>query len=546
MKLWAGKRAKDTEQPKIRVHLEEGPGAPADWSFTEPFRIGREMDCEVRIEAGQVSRIHAEVTLDGGTWWIRDLGSTNGVYVDGEKTARAPLRGETILRLGRDGPSVRISLEQRSDAPSAEATSRARSVQERTPATYEQSDAEERPDDTDLVPAARPVMPGPGGSSRRLEPSLEAYIQKYFDSDEDAAGDHTRMIRRAYAEVHKQHERKYVRIFAVLGALLAIVGGYAIIQELRIDRFERLAAEAFYSMKATDAQLAKLTIAVEETNDTSLSEYLDGLEQSSRESRATYEVYVEELGVRRKLTPEEQVIYRMANIFNESETEIPADFIREVREGIQFWQTQGRVDLSRAVERANQEGYTEHIVRTMQQYGLPPQFFYLALQESKFDVEAVGTPTRFGYAKGMWQFIPETAERYGLHIGGLAEYGQFDAQDERHDFERSTEAAARYLRDIYGKLAQASALLAMASYNWGEGRVVPKLEELLEDIPDDPRARSYWRFYEEYSSRMPDETKDYVRKIFAAAVIGEDPRLFGFDFDNPLANYIEGGSSARP
>ena len=60
-----------------------------------------------------------------------------------------------------------------------------------------------------------------------------------------------------------------------------------------------------------------------------------------------------------------------------------------------------------------------------------------------------------------------------------------------------------------------------------------------EGIPADPGSRNYWAFIGEYSDRMPEETKDYVLKIFAAAVIGESPRLFGFDMDNPLAPYLE-------
>jgi hypothetical protein len=95
-------------------------------------------------------------------------------------------------------------------------------------------------------------------------------------------------------------------------------------------------------------------------------------------------------------------------------------------------------------------------------------------------------------------------------------------------------------------LAQASGLLAMASYNWGEHRVVDKLDDLsgpqtipraaLEGIPENPSARNYWRFLGEYANRMPTETKVYVLKIFSAAVIGEDPR---FDIDNPLEAHMD-------
>ena len=49
----------------------------------------------------------------------------------------------------------------------------------------------------------------------------------------------------------------------------------------------------------------------------------------------------------------------------------------------------------------------------------------------------------------MWQFIPSTAEKYGLRTGPLKDEPVVDLLDERHDFAKSTAAAARYLRDIY-------------------------------------------------------------------------------------------------
>ncbi len=52
---------------------------------------------------------------------------------------------------------------------------------------------------------------------------------------------------------------------------------------------------------------------------------------------------------------------------------------------------------------------------------MAPQFYYLALQESDFRDEIVGPETRYGFAKGIWQFIPQTAIKYGLSIGPLVE-----------------------------------------------------------------------------------------------------------------------------
>ncbi|RWX47880.1 hypothetical protein VT98_11944, partial [Candidatus Electrothrix communis] len=48
------------------------------------------------------------------------------------------------------------------------------------------------------------------------------------------------------------------------------------------------------------------------------------------------------------------------------------------------------------------------------------------------------------------------------------------------------------------------------------------------------RERNFWQFLKKYRKKMPQQTYDYVFYIFSAAVIGDNPRLFGFDFDNPL------------
>jgi hypothetical protein len=57
---------------------------------------------------------------------------------------------------------------------------------------------------------------------------------------------------------------------------------------------------------------------------------------------------------------------------------------------------------------------------------------------------------------------------------------------------------------------------------------------LIQSLPDNPRDRNFWRLLSAYRDKIPQETYDYVFYIVAAAVIGENPQLFGFDFKNPL------------
>src|SRR5712692_8457357 len=122
------------------------------------------------------------------------------------------------------------------------------------------------------------------------------------------------------------------------------------------------------------------------------------------------------------------------------------------------------------------------------------------------------------------------------HLRGSAETKE---APERHRVDLATKAAARYLKDLYSTDAQASGLLVMASYNWGENQVLP----LIRSMPANPKDRNFWQLLTKHRDRIPQETYDYVFFIVSAAVIGENPRLFGFDFDNPLGHLEQSASS---
>ena len=105
-------------------------------------------------------------------------------------------------------------------------------------------------------------------------------------------------------------------------------------------------------------------------------------------------------------------------------------------------------------------------------------------------------------------------------------------RDERFDFAKATDAAAKYIHDLYKTEAQASGLLVFASYNWGQTNV----RKLINSMPNDPRERNFWQLLKKHGDKIPRETYDYVFYIISAAVIGENPKLFGFNFDNPFAD----------
>jgi len=276
--------------------------------------------------------------------------------------------------------------------------------------------------------------------------------------------------------------------------------------------------------------IARVEQAVSDSGNPQAQDEIRKYRQRRGQLQENYNRFVTTLNIYNgRLSEKDRLILRGARIFGESELSMPPGFADEVSGYIARWQSSGR--FARAIRLAEQKGYNESIGREFLRHDLPPQFFYLALQESDFDRYNSGPMTRKGIAKGMWQFIPETALKYGLKIGPLVDFGRPDPGDERDDFELATGAAARYIKDLYSTDAQASGLLVMACYNWGDDRVLP----LVRGMPQNPRERNFWQLLKNYRERIPKETYDYVFYIVSAAVIGEDPRLFGFDFDNPLA-----------
>ncbi len=464
--------------PKLRVYIEKGQSQRREYAFTEAFTVGREDSCDVWIQEQIVSRKHADIVFEQGRWWFKDAHSANGTYINSEKVDHVPLTNEMQIELGMNGAVISFEVEE--------------------------SDAEMTALESEPARAA----------------SVTQIINKYFDEDGNKdAGLHTMMVRQAFAHVQKKQKKKYWMIIAVVAALLVVVAGYAVYQQMMIQKQRALAQDIFYRIKEVEIARAQSPAASTGEDSTILQ-----LNQDYDEVLTQLGVYQEDLD------EEEKLILRVARAFGECEADLPEGFVGEVKRYIEKWKSTRR--FTQAINRARSNNYIGEIARRFQEQGLAPQFFYIALQESDFRLNACGPPTRFGYAKGMWQFIPMTAKDYGLRIGPQEKEPVADPQDERHDFKKATHAAARYIRRIYETDAQASGLLVIASYNWGERRVA----NLIRSMPNNPRDRNFWRLMEDHVDDFPDETYDYVFRIFSAAVIGENPKHFGFDFDNPLAD----------
>ena len=169
---------------------------------------------------------------------------------------------------------------------------------------------------------------------------------------------------------------------------------------------------------------------------------------------------------------------------------------------IRYFQTGGRKRFELYLSRSGK--YVGMMQKILVRYGLPEDLVYVALIESGFSPKAYSVAK----AAGPWQFISETGRRYGLRIDWWA--------DERRDAEKSTHAAASYLRDLYGMFE--SWPLATAAYNAGEGKIQRAVTRYKSDDFSELIRHGY----------LKQETKDYVPKMLAALTIAKDPEKYGF------------------
>ena len=320
-----------------------------------------------------------------------------------------------------------------------------------------------------------------------------------------------------------QRRKCYYLIGAAL--LLVLAGSVLLLRSQNLRKLRSTAENTFYAMKSLEIQIGAENPGTLGNAGPVPSGELRAQRDRVRNLEKKYNGLLRELDLYAKASPEDRVIMRVAHGFGECELNMPKSFPVQVKRYIARWKSSDR--LQKALSRAQLKGYTPLIVRILEQNNLPPQFFFIALQESNFDERATGPATPFGPAKGLWQFMAPTALHFGLKIGPLRDKPVYDPRDERFDPVKSTAAASNYLKSLNASSAQASGLLVLALYNMGEGTI----GKIIEQMPPDPRERNFWRLWS--LENVPREVQDYVLSVVSAAAICEDPKLFGFDCDCP-------------
>jgi membrane-bound lytic murein transglycosylase D len=488
-------RPTDPNNPKsgkssraVVARVLRGEAAQREARFTATFSVGRSVDCGVRFTDPTVAPRHFQVMFDNILWWVRDLNSPTGTFVDGTRIKMLPLSDRMEVELGKGGPALSLTITK----------------------------------EAQVGTEAAPLPGSKEGFSSEVE-IIKRYLRPLGDKP---AGKQTMMFRRAFDMAQKKSSRRYQVIIGLV--LLVLLGAGTVIayQAKKLKTLRSTAERLFYTAKSVDLQNAKLEELVLLGADPKQVAELKNSRLKLQQMEKEYDAFVQELGIYSKATEPEKAILRVARIFGECEVNVPKPFIDEVLRYVKLWGASDR--LEKALQRAKQNGYGPVIAREFISHNLPPQYIYLALQESGFNANAVGPPTRYGHAKGMWQFISLTGNRYNLKIGPLFDRPVYDPRDDRFDWQKATVAAANYIKDLTVTDAQGSGLLAMACYNWGEDNVRATIQKL----PENPRDRNFWRLL--IDKRVPDETYNYVLSIFSVAVICENPRLFGFNVECPL------------
>lgn len=192
--------------------------------------------------------------------------------------------------------------------------------------------------------------------------------------------------------------------------------------------------------------------------------------------------------------------------------DIPVVYNDAVKGWIKYFSgPRGKAHFRRYAERAGKYGPV--LSKILNDQGMPRDLIYLSMAESGFQNRA----RSWAKAVGPWQFMPFTGKKFGLEVGFYL--------DERRDPLKATIAASEYLRVLHEMFD--SWELAAAGYNAGEGKIKRAIRRY--------RTDDFWKIRKGRYLRR--ETKNYVPKIMALAIIGKNLSKFGFDnieFQKPL------------
>jgi pSer/pThr/pTyr-binding forkhead associated (FHA) protein/soluble lytic murein transglycosylase-like protein len=427
-------------------------------------------------DCAMVSQSHLEITRAGDRFRVRDLESTNGTWLDGERITEAEVAAGKTIRLGNQGPEFTFVVEQG------------------TPAEL---------DRTIEMPIA--AMAGiasslpPAGEHDQL--LTEAVIRARHLRSEMGHGQTMTIMRHVIDHALNRTRRRWRRAVLALIAALAITAA-AGIWRVAVLVHQKHAIDA--RIREIEAQLEKADANPDQADRlvTQLNEY--ETQAQSLEHSAFYRLGPRNAGD--YLTRELRAV--MAE-FGAEVYSIPPDFVERVNHYIEIDLGPNRSQISSALNGASRQ--VQLVRQVLEKEQLPPDLAYIPLVESA----VTSTQASSAGAVGPWQLMAPTARAFGLRVDGQV--------DERKDLLKSTQASSRILRSLILDFGTGSSvMLALAAYNLGPARVK---QAVVRTVRDPIKQRNFWYLYR--TRALPAETREYVPKVFAAIIIGRDPQHFG-------------------
>lgn len=473
-------------------------------------RIGRGADCDVRFDArldGRVSSHHAEIRFEDGHYVVVDTGSSNGTLVNGKRVRSKKLHpGDKIVFGAQGGPEVRFEIDlEAMELPEAGANGHAEAMPMRRP------------------PPA-PAQPAVGTPSADAD-SLARLAQQQIAQARAMSGGQTSgqtmwimadALKKVEAVTESRDRKKTARIVLSLLAVCSLgFGALGLVIREQKQQIEKIARKK----DSLDRQIQKIQVSMQIESDPDrlqrLEEQLTLLTGKARAAIGEMQQKDRTEAVKLENQGDEldRAIRRMLRKFEADTYAVPPIFKERLQHYIEQ-KTQNPALLRQVY--ARKKTYWPLIAREFSALGLPEELAFVAWQESSFDPYAQSAAG----ARGMWQFMDSTARKYGLRVANDWRRG---GADERTDVPKATRVAARYLYDLLTEFGSDSFMLAIASYNKGEGG----LRRVLHEVGFRKDQRDFWHLYR--LKKLPQETMEYVPQILAAAVISADPGKYGLE-----------------
>jgi hypothetical protein len=519
--------------------------------IADKLTMGRAAENDISFSGADgtlVSGRHAVIERFGNGLIVRDLGSTNGTYVNGEPvTGERDLRPDEVISLGVSGPKLRLldrALGGVGDVTALKAPTRAGSSLESSvrEAKLARTEFEPRRPGSNAPPQRPNQGFGPGrggfppsgedagnytmGLAQRLKDDEAGHDElKGLIKDKGRAerivnsgvlSKRDAMMIHSAASTYSSHRKRAWWILGTVSLVAGVIVGILAYQNMgyrgklkqqeqllaqRENLEAELAAEKQKGLPAENDEEKQLLVAKLRAAERQLMSV-----RSNLQSKDLINTYKNPLG---------REIHTIMAGFGKSDYIVPDIFIKQVEKHINAFNTSP--GLRAIIEKSlrNKDKYHRLIESELLRQGMPLAFLYLAMHESTLD----SAITSHAGARGIWQFMPSTARDYGLRVP--ADWQSVPAEeDERTNPALSTRAGVKYVKTLYAEFGDVA--LAMAAYNAGEGRI----RAALRSIDDPINNRDFWYIYR--VGILADETNEYVPKIIATMIVDKNRERYGF------------------